>query len=203
MTSIAKAEEFVVKLFNTKLSKLYNYHNLLHTLSVVKAVNKISKNYNLDILAKEKLLFAAWFHDTGYITGSLNHEEKSKEIVTEFLMLNNFDINFIQDVTNIINVTKFNINPTTDLQKIMKDADYFHFGSKNYFKTSELLRKEWEDTDKKTFTDLQWMESNLSMFVDFHQYYTPYAKENLQPQKDKNKELIIKKIKKLKNGSKH
>lgn len=191
MSIVIKSEDFVVKLFINKLPKLYNYHNLFHTEGVVKSVLKIIKSYDLSDNDKEILLIAAWFHDTGYVYGSLNHEDKSIEIVADFLKENSCDEEYVASVVQIINATKFNVLPITDLEKIIKDADYHHFGSKKYFEISKLLRLEWEQTDKKTYTDLQWMEGNLNMFSEYHQFYTPYAIDKWQPQKEKNIQIIL------------
>jgi predicted metal-dependent HD superfamily phosphohydrolase len=194
MNSIVKTEDFVVNLFKNKLSELYNYHNLEHTVGVVNAIKEIVKSYKLTKPEEDTLLMAAWFHDTGYIDGSLNHEDRSIEIASQFLSENNFSKDFINSVAEIIEATKFHVLPVNDLQKIMKDADYYHFGSKDYFETSDLLRKEWEEVDGKFYTDLQWMEANMNMLTDCHQYYTPYAIENWQPQKEKNIAIILEKI---------
>lgn len=197
MNTVLLAEDYVVNLFKNKLSKLYNYHNINHTTSVVNSIDKLSKSYNLSDFEKETLLIAAWFHDTGYVNGGLNHEEKSIEIVTQFLLENNSDQKFIDAVTSIINITKFHVLPTNDVQKIMKDADYYHIGSENYFKTSDLLRKEWEEVDEKIYSDKQWLELNLAMLTQSHEFYTPYALENWQPQKEKNIKIIEENIKAL------
>lgn len=198
MDTVALAEKYVVNLFNNKLSKLYNYHNLEHTQGVVHSVKLLSKNLDLSSLEMEQLIVAAWFHDTGYVEGSLNHEDISIQFVTQFLTENGLDQKYIDAVAAIITVTKFNILPTTTLQKIMKDADYNHFGKTNFFEISALLQKEWEAIDGKKYSELQWMESNLDLLTNGHKFYTTYAIENWQPQKEKNVVLILEKIKALK-----
>lgn len=197
MNTVELAEKYVVNLFKNKLSELYNYHNLEHTSGVVNSVKIIAEKFHFSDIEKEQLFVAAWFHDTGYVSGGLNHEDKSIECVTQFLSENGFDKNYIDAVAEIINATKFHVLPINDVQKIMKDADYYHFGSPNYFKTCQLLREEWEKIDGKFYTDLQWMESNLNMLTDCHQFYTPYAIENWQPQKEKNIKVILERIKEL------
>lgn len=194
MNTLLKAENYVVNLFKIKLTKLYNYHNLEHTKGVVNATKKIAKSYEFSEAEREILLLAAWFHDTGYIDGSLNHEEKSKEIFTEFSTENKLSKSIIESVCEIIEATKFHILPMNDFQKIIKDADYYHFGKEDYFETSNLLRKEWEDIEQKFYSDLEWMEGNLDMFTNCHQFYTPYAIKKWQPQKERNITIILKKI---------
>jgi hypothetical protein len=48
--------------------------------------------------------------------------------------------------------------PQTLLEKIIRDADYFHFTQDNYSIKCNLLRKEWESTNKAKFTDLEWLK---------------------------------------------
>lgn len=197
MNTVELAEKYVVNLFKNKLSELYNYHNLEHTTGVVNSVKILAEKFDLSEIEKEQLTVAAWFHDTGYVSGALNHEDKSIELVTQFLSENGLDKNYIDAVAEIINATKFHVLPINDVQKIMKDADYYHFGSSDYFKTCQLLREEWEKIDGKFYSDLKWMESNLHMLTDCHQFYTPFAIENWQPQKEKNIALILEKINEL------
>lgn len=197
MNTVELAEKYVVNLFKNKLSELYNYHNLNHTLGVVAAVKTMAKNYDFSDQELEHLTVAAWFHDTGYIEGSLNHEDKGIEFVTQFLSENGLDQKYIDAVSELINATKFHVLPINDAQKVIKDADYYHFGTENYFETSQNLREEWEQIDGKQFSDLEWMESNLNMLTDCHQFYTPYAIENWQPQKEKNIAEILVKVNEL------
>ena len=75
MTLINQAQDFVFNLFKDKLSKVYTYHNLNHTIGVVKAVNILCEKENVSPADTEILSLAAWFHDTGYINGCTNHEE--------------------------------------------------------------------------------------------------------------------------------
>jgi HD superfamily phosphodiesterase len=61
---------------------LYFYHDCSHTLEVVSAVKELSIAEKLSPLESE--MVATWFHDTGYIKGSENHENESVCIVSDF-----------------------------------------------------------------------------------------------------------------------
>ena len=85
MYLLEQAEAFIFQLFKDKLSPTYSYHNFNHTLRVVQAAQKIMES---EILSKEEMnwvLLACWFHDSGYIVNSENHEQHSVEIAQDFL----------------------------------------------------------------------------------------------------------------------
>jgi predicted metal-dependent HD superfamily phosphohydrolase len=202
MNIVTLSEDFVKKLLKDKLSNSFSYHNSNHTVTVVKAVQEIINYSHFSEIDKEALIVAAWFHDTGYIECSKNHEEKSIEIATDFLIKNNYNSEYIEKITALINATRFDYIPRNKLEETIRDADYFHFTSENYIEISELLRIEWEQTQDKNYTDLEWMRSNLDMLTNCHRYYSDYALKNWQPQKDKNIDRLSKKIKKLSKNMK-
>ncbi|WP_395063079.1 Pycsar system effector family protein [Flavobacterium sp.] len=202
MNLIALSEDFVKNFIKDKLSNSYKYHNLNHTLTVVNAVKELMDSELFDEKDKQALLIAAWFHDTGYIESPKNHEDKSIEIVKNFLTNQNCNSEFITQVVALIDVTKFNHVPKNKLQQVIKDADYFHFSTKEYIETSELLREEWKLTLNKSYTDLEWLQTNLDMLTNCHHFYSEYALANWQPKKEKNSARLAKKIKKMQENMK-
>jgi predicted metal-dependent HD superfamily phosphohydrolase len=195
MNLIEEAENFVCKLLKDKLSNLYFYHDCSHTFEVVNAVKVLSKAEKLSGEENEMVLLAAWFHDTGYINGAENHENYSASIVSDFLKQKEKTEEYIQKVSSIIKATIFEYVPQTHLEKIMRDADYFHFTKENYAVKCNLLRQEWENTNKANYTDLDWAKGNLEMLAVHHVYYTDYAIANWQVLKEKNIKIIEQEIK--------
>ena len=145
-TLVLKAENFVIGLLNQKLDNKFLYHNIPHTQRVVEKATELAELSKLSPEDTEKLVIAAWFHDTGFTIDPANHEEKSIEIVNQFLKENNSSENFITDVATTILATKMDEVPNTNLGKLLKDADCSHVGSKNYDEFSQLLQKELELT---------------------------------------------------------
>lgn len=199
MTLIAQAEDFVRKLFKDKLSISFIYHNLDHTFDVVSAVIILSDRENLTPLETEMMIVAAWFHDTGYTKGCDNHEDASIAIAKDFLKDKGKDEAFIIAVAKVIKATTYNYVPVTIFEKIIRDADYSHFGREDYLSICENLRKEWELTSHKFYTNLEWAQENLKIISNFHVYYTQYALENWQPIKLKNIKLIEENINNIEN----
>ncbi|MDH5035999.1 MULTISPECIES: Pycsar system effector family protein [Chryseobacterium] len=196
MSILQKAKNYVEILFKDKLSSVYFYHNFIHTAYTVNKAEEIMKNTPVSEEDQEKVLVALWFHDTGYIECALNHEERSVEVMKAFLHEQNYPENYIADVEKLILATKIHYEPQNLLEKIVKDADFSHFAGHDYSDISDALRKEWELTNVRCFSNEEWNAGNLDMLKNKHTFYTDYAKENWEPLKKKNIKKIEKKLEK-------
>ncbi|MGX5686101.1 Pycsar system effector family protein [Chryseobacterium cucumeris] len=196
MSILQKAKNYVEILFKDKLSSVYFYHNFIHTAYTVNKAEEIMKNTPVSEEDQEKVLVALWFHDTGYIECALNHEERSVEVMKAFLHQENYPENYIADVEKLILATKIHYEPQNLLEKIVKDADFSHFAGHDYNDISDALRKEWELTNVRCFSNEEWNAGNLDMLKNKHTFYTDYAKENWEPLKKKNIKKIEKKLEK-------
>lgn len=196
MSILHKAKNYVEILFKDKLSSVYFYHNFIHTAYTVNKAEEIMKNTPVSEEDQEKVLVALWFHDTGYIECALNHEERSVEVMKAFLHEENYPEDYIADVEKLILATKIHYEPQNLLEKIVKDADFSHFAGHDYTDISDALRKEWELTNVRCFSNEEWNAGNLDMLKNKHTFYTDYAKENWEPLKKKNIKKIEKKLEK-------
>ena len=129
---VDKAKTFVTKLFHEKLSENYLYHNFTHTKEVADTCLEIAEHSKLTEDEIEILLLAAWFHDTGYIYSTDDHEEKSVQVMKVFLEMENYNKDKINDVANLILSTEFEKEPQNIKEKIIKDADLVHIGKENF-----------------------------------------------------------------------
>jgi len=196
MNILQKAKDYVEILFKDKLSSVYFYHNFIHTTYTVNKAEEILNNTQISKEDQEKVLLALWFHDTGYIECAQNHEEEGVKIMKNFLQKEGYSENYINDITQLILATKITYEPQNILEKVVKDADCSHFASHDYNDISDALRKEWELTNVRCFSNDEWNEGNLEMLKEKHKFYTEYAKENWQPLKEKNIKKIEKKLEK-------
>lgn len=194
MSILQKAKNYVEILFKDKLSSVYFYHNFIHTAYTVNKAEEIMKYTPVSEEDQEKVLVALWFHDTGYIECAMNHEERGVEIMKNFLHQENYPDNYIADVEKLILATKIAYVPQNLLEKIVKDADFSHFAGHDYSDISDALRKEWELTNVRCFSNEEWNAGNLDMLKNKHTFYTDYAKENWEPLKKKNIKKIEKKL---------
>lgn len=197
MNLIEKAEIYVTNLFKDKLSPLYTYHNIHHTLQVAAFTALLAEKQNASPETTQALLLAAWFHDCGYTIGAEDHEQRSVEIFREFAATNHIDNFLIAETERLILSTDLRKSPKTEAERIIRDADCAHFGSTEYQSISRQLRTEWENTQHKFLTDQQWLEGNKLAFTTWHAFHTEFAQKNWLPQKEKNLEEINKKLKKM------
>lgn len=195
---IEETESFVTNLFNEKLPSSFLYHNIKHTERVVKSTKEILENSQIGVKEQEAVILAAWLHDTGYIHKYKGHEEESVEIATSFLKDKNVEKETIDKVVACIRATKMGVEPKTDLQKILKDADSSHFGKDYFEKTSELLRQELKLHEVKDYSHIDWIDANIRVLTDEHEFYTSYAIENWRPEKEENLYNLLKDKKKRK-----
>lgn len=161
------------------------FHNLRHTLEVVAAVLEISQHEKLSTEEVEIAQIAAWFHDTGYLIRYLGHEDESALIAKKFLENQAYPKNKLGAVLACIHATTYPQRPHTIIEKVVSDADMYHFSLKNYEEYAQLLRKEWEVHLGNFYSDEEWQQSNLVVLKE-HYYHTDYGKCVLQQRKGAN-----------------
>ena len=192
------AEKHVIRLLNDQLDTSFVYHNLAHTQRVVSKAEELAKLSKLNDHEKECLLLAAWFHDTGFTKGIEKHENASIIIAESFLKEVNYSESNSSIVSQIILATQIDYKPKTQLEKIIRDADCSHIGSKNYMTISELLRKEWELTCDRKLTESEWLNENITFLSTKHRFYSDVASANWDKTKGKNLSQLLKLQKKVK-----
>ncbi|MEO6329350.1 MAG: Pycsar system effector family protein [Ginsengibacter sp.] len=185
-------EQYAKSLFAERAKPALLFHNLKHTEAVVDRTKEIAAHYNLSEKDMLILFAAAWFHDTGHLfTEPARHEEKSVEIMRNFMQENTTDEALIKNIEQCIMVTKMPRNPANLLQQIICDADTYHLGTKAFKLTNGLMFEELNlskpGMDKTTFDD-----KTLEM-LETHQFYTDYCKELLNKKKKKNMKKLKKK----------
>ncbi|CAM1348480.1 Pycsar system effector family protein [Tenacibaculum insulae] len=188
---LIEAENFVIHLLNEKLTSSFVYHNVFHTQRVVEKAKELVEGMQIDEESANKLLLAAWFHDTGYTKQIDGHEEESVKIAALFFRERNVSETIIKEVSELILVTKMDAIPVTELEKIICDADCSHLGSKNFSEYNSLLRKEWELAKNHVFSDFEWIEENIK-FLTNYRFYTSFAVKNWEKPKSKNLAQLLK-----------
>lgn len=198
---LLEAEKYVIRLLNEELDTPFVYHNLAHTQRVVSKAIELAELSGIKGIDKEHLILASWFHDTGYTKGIVNHEEASVIIAEAFFNDSNYDTKSIDTVSKIILATEMNHVPNNLLEKVIKDADCSHIGSKNYMKISELLRKEWELTCDRNLSEIEWLKENIDFLATKHRFYSDAASSKWDKVKGKNLSQLIKLDKKVKDDT--
>ena len=192
---INECKEYVFSLLQDELPSHIIYHNFPHTLRVVKKLQELIKGEGVPEKDAELLQIAAWFHDSGFVTGANNHEESGVQLAKDFLKNKISDDDF-STVKQLILATKMGHKPINQLERIIKDADCSHLASKSFNQTSDLLKEELRLTNAADHSDLDWKKGNVT-FLTNHQFYTNYAFENWQEKKQSNLLELFKSVKKL------
>ncbi len=196
---VEAADKFVFQLFKDKLPNTFVYHNYTHSKRVYKSINEIIENSQIDVKDALTLRLAALLHDTGYTISRENHEEEGVKIAGDFLEKQGADPEIIDGVKKCILATKFkNTVPKNDLEKMIRDADSSHFGKEYFEEASEFLRQEYLLQNVHNFTPDEWLDQNIKVLVEEHQFYTEYALKNWEPVKEENLANLLKKRRKRK-----
>ncbi|MGC4038015.1 MAG: DUF5706 domain-containing protein [Chitinophagaceae bacterium] len=191
---IAEARKAAVDLLKNKVSESITYHNLAHTEDVIAACEKMADYYQLNNEDRAVLFTAAWFHDTGFVTGKAEgHEVESIKIALQFLTSQHEPTEFAEKVKQTILATRMPQSPQNLLEEILCDADLYHLGTNEFKRKNKLLRKELSNVGGVEFSKKQWKKKNTE-FLASHHYFTSYGKEKLQPIQNENlqrlKELV-------------
>jgi putative nucleotidyltransferase with HDIG domain len=190
---LSKVKELIGKTFREKGSSDLHYHNFTHSAEVAKVAEEIADALGVNENDKEVLLIAAWFHDLGHTEICEGHEDIGIEMAVNFLKENNYPESDIDKVVSLINATRMPRNPKNTLEEIICDADLHHLGTNNYEHKAELYRNELEAQKGCKISETDWLKGNLE-FLKKHKFFTTYAKERFETQKNIN---YIKSEKKL------
>lgn len=179
------AERVAVYIMKHKQIRLC-FHDLNHTLQVVKAVQKIGIYYQLKERDMFVLTAAAYFHDIGYLEGGAdNHEMRSAKVAEVFLKESKVPSSDIGTVMDCIMATRLPQSPKDLLEKIICDADLYHFGSEGFARRDELMRKEYEASTGTSITKERWREHTIQL-MERHQFHTEYGQSFLCAAKERN-----------------
>jgi predicted metal-dependent HD superfamily phosphohydrolase len=178
------AARLVTHIFESPHQVQYPYHNLVHTKAVLTHAKEIGMFYAVDEMDLCIISIAAWFHDIGQLYGDMqDHEERGRKIMSDYLKKTGASAEFIESAGNCIMATKNGSNPKTLPEKIICDADTFHFGTLFFRETEFLVEKEMEIRKGEKFP--QWHAASLQLLKN-HIFYTEYCQLLLNQGKKEN-----------------
>lgn len=188
-----KVENYVIGLYEKNNNPNLLYHNLRHTKGVVNRTKEIAGHYDLNERDVLIVYVAAWFHDIGYLfTEPSMHEERSAEMMRDFMEEYNQDEATIDEIEACILATKPQRQPINLLQEILKDADTYHLGTKEFKEMNKLVMEELKLTHPG-FDKEQSLNNAISL-LSTHTFYTSYSRQLLNDYKNKNLNKLKKKL---------
>ena len=188
---LRKIEEYIDSFYKEHPDQRLFYHTFSRITGVVTNAGKICRFYHLDDRSAFIVCAAAWFLDTGYLTGNTEaHEEKSAELAEHFLRNNGADEDDITEIKKCILATSKRGSPAGLPEKIVCDSNTFYLGTDRFKENRKLLRKELEAVKNIKKGRAEWLAESKKM-LETHQYYTEYCKSLL----DKTKEYHLNRLK--------
>jgi hypothetical protein len=194
---LLKIRPFIFELFSRRTFSFLKYHNFHHTETVVERAYEISRQFPLTQREIFSLITAAWFHDTGHLFNELaDHEKVGADLMASYLKSFSLEEDLIDEIYACILATKTPTHPDTLIQKIICDADTYHFGTKQFFETDPEV---YEELEERFGTPIQNKIEKSIHLLESHQYYTLYCQELLNNGKKENINLLKSQITKTKN----
>src|SRR5690349_12604872 len=109
---VKQAEDRVVEFYDAVPHENLLYHSIDHTRQVVQRANEIAAHYELSEKDITILNIAAWFHDTGHLyTSPTEHEQKSIELMKEWMMDKGEHAELTDEIEQVILATKLSTQP--------------------------------------------------------------------------------------------
>jgi hypothetical protein len=127
------------------LDQRLHYHTIWHTSDVLLQAERIAQSEGIDNERDLLLLkIAALYHDTGFLTSYLNHEEFGCQIFMEDAeqLAYELTINEKERICQLIIVTKTPQEPQNHLEQIICDADLDYLGRDDFWLIGKKLYSE-------------------------------------------------------------
>jgi len=181
------AESHIISLLEREMPNL-QYHNVDHIYDVLNAALVIAKTERLKEEEIRLLRLAALLHDAGFIQSPKNHEEKGAEMAKEILPAFGLNAGQIETICTMIKATRIPQSPTTQLDKILCDADLDYLGRDDFYEIGGRLLEELK-SQGVVETEREW---NLiqKTFLQSHRYHTRFSKETRESKKQRHLEEI-------------
>lgn len=187
-----KIKKIILKELKENLPEHLSYHSVMHVKDVINAVEEIAVAENVDGEDLMLLKTAALFHDTGFLHGAKDHEEKSCEIAQEYLLDYGYSQLQIDKIKGMIMATKIPQSPNNKLEEILADADLDYLGRDDFFKIGDKL------FDELTMFGIVNSERDWNLlqekFLESHHFFTKTAINNRNQKKQENLEIIKSKL---------
>jgi predicted metal-dependent HD superfamily phosphohydrolase len=164
----------IIHRLRQELNPSLSYHSVEHTLDVLEATSRLADSENTEPGSKILLETAAAYHDAGMLIQYQNHESASVEIAKQTLPAFGFSKSEINEIANLIMVTKLPQRPYNHFEQIICDADLDYLGRDDFFIHSFKLKLEWQANQVKDLNLVEWFDIQIKFLTD-HQYFTKSA----------------------------
>ena len=176
MKGYNKIRKKTLEILNSQLPEELYYHDINHTLDVLKNCNKYIKRDKIDSHD------AALLHDIGFIESNEDHEITGGRIAEKLMKAYGFLKKDIDIVVGLILVTRIPQIPKNQLEKVICDCDLDYLGRSDFYSISDLLFRELKLMSVIN-SKREWNKFQIK-FLEAHNYHTQFALKNRQPHKE-------------------
>ncbi|MCW3108518.1 MAG: hypothetical protein JWQ09_3024 [Segetibacter sp.] len=197
MLPFSEIKHSVIDKLEKGLSPKLTYHNVVHTLDVLKHTIEIAEQEG--VKNEEDLLLlkvGALYHDVGFLHDYSGHEEISCSIAMAELLDYRFTKAQVNQICGMIRATKVPQQPQTKLEEIICDSDLDYLGRDDFFERGEGLYKEFL-LQKIVSNEREWNMLQVRV-LESHQYFTNTSKKRRDEAKKMHLEKVKEKLKEKK-----
>jgi uncharacterized domain HDIG len=188
-------KKFILGRLEKELSPDLYYHGFHHTIDVLMIAESLCKEENINEYETILVKTAAIFHDAGYLRNNINHEVLGCNMVQEYLPSFGYSEKAIEKICEMIMSTKIPQSPTTNLEKIICDADLDYLGRDDFKKIGDTLFEEL-----KAYNYLETREEWDAMqiiFLEKHTFFTESSQNKRQAKKAEHLQQLKKRVQKI------
>jgi adenylate cyclase len=167
-------EEFIIQTFETDVTSKLHFHNHRHTMEVYSLVELLGR---AEGVTEEEMLMArtaALMGDTGFLIDYNNNIAKSVEFAQQNLPRFKYNENQVQQVVQLLQTKDKVTMRSSQIEKIMADAETIYFGRVDFLLLAENQFKELHEmqivSSKETYI------TGMTKTLQEHQFFTETAK---------------------------
>lgn len=177
-----RLEKYIIKKLRQELPEGLYYHRVEHSIHVVKDAEIIGIAEGLEGDDLLLLKTASLLHDSGFLEKPCLNESYACRIAEKILPDYAYTLEQIKLIEGMIMATAIPQKPGNLMEEVICDADLSYLGTSDAIIESKNLRQEMKSVKKQTFSEIEWIDFQLS-FMELHNYFTPYAREYILPGK--------------------
>jgi len=195
-------EKFVKNLLAEQMNKNFLFHSQGYTMKSISKAKKILEITDVTNVEANSILISTWFMHSGFAVNYENHLNESLNLATDFLKNDGIDNENINKVLELITSAWSKDEPKSESEKIMKDVRTWFYASSDFEELLQLLRLELENFNKSVPDIDTWRLDYVEELRVRHRFYSDYAKENWQEQKEDNILSLISRLQKAEKTEK-
>ncbi|WP_396634188.1 Pycsar system effector family protein [Maribacter sp. R86514] len=201
-TTVVASEKYIKNLLSEQMNKNFLFHSQGYANKTVNKAKKVLEFSTDESINANNVLLAIWFLHSGYAIDYDNYIQESIHLATTFLKEKKCVQKDIDVVVQLIESAWKNDKPINDAEAIVKDVCTWFYASEDFEELLQLLRLELENFNDNNPDLYTWRLNYLEKLRIEHRYYTDFAKENWQEQKEENILSLISRLQKAEKTEK-